>query len=187
MKLLRRFLILPTLILTCLIPGFARTAGFQTGAGVYFESSPVVNGFDLCIWGLKLDMRFNALNGLFVFETPMALGFDEDIVELSLEPGMMLSIPFGSQLRFDGGIGTRMKVTLNTDGTWTVNGAGYESTGRAFKRMKPDYRFGMMFDFDALSIRFSSRIPTKGTFMEPDFSPDWDEAEIGASILVDIA
>ena len=90
MKLLRRFLILPTLILTCLIPGFARTAGFQTGAGVYFESSPVVNGFDLCIWGLKLDMRFNALNGLFVFETPVALGFDEDIVELSLEPGMML-------------------------------------------------------------------------------------------------
>lgn len=187
MKLEKGITILLTLILTCLAPVFARTAGFQTGAGVYFESSPVVDGFDLCIWGLKLDMRFNALNGWFAFETPLALGFDEDIVELSLEPGAMLSIPFGSQLRLDGGIGTRMKVTLNTDGTWTVNNAGYESTGNAFKLMKPDYRFGMMFDFDALSVRFSSRIPTEGTFMEHDFSPDWDEAEIGASILVDIA
>lgn len=187
MKLLRGFMILFILILVCLAPGFARAAGFQTGAGVYFESSPMVDGFDLCIWRLKLDMRFNALNGWFAFETPVALGFDEDIVELSLEPGAMLSIPFGSQLRLDGGIGTRMKVTLCTDGTWTVNGAGYESTGSAFKLMKPDYRIGMMFDLDALSVRFSSRIPTEGTFMEPDFSPDWDEAEIGASILVDIA
>ena len=187
MKLLRRTMMMITLLLTCLIPGFSKSAGFQTGAGVYFESSPVVDGFDLCIWGLKLDMRFNALNGWFAFETPVALGFDEDIVELSLEPGAMLSIPFGSQLGLDGGIGTRMKVTLNTDGTWTVNGAGYETTGSAFKLMKPDYRIGMMFDFDALSIRFSSRIPTEGTFIEPDFSPDWDEAEIGASILVDIA
>lgn len=165
----------------------SKSPAMQLGSGVYFESSAMVEGFDLCIWGLKLDMRFNTLNGWFAFETPTALGFDEDIVELSLEPSAMLSIPFGSQLRLDGGIGTRMKVTLHTDGTWTVNGAGYESTGSAFKLMKPDYRIGMMFDLDALSVRFSSRIPTEGTFMKPDFSPDWDETEIGASILVDIA
>lgn len=174
-------------ILLLLFPFALHAAPLQLGAGVYFESSPVVSGFDLCIWGLKAEARFNALSDCLSIETPVALGFDEDLVELSLRPALMLSLPFGSSMRIDAGIGTQMKVTLHTDGTWSVNNLNYYTTGSAFSHMSLDYRAGVMFWLrDDMSVRFSLRVPTEGTFSDPGWNPDWDRAEVSASLLVDV-
>lgn len=184
MKSICKFLMLMMFMLPCMM---IQAAGLQMGTGIYFESSSVVEGFDLCIWGLRLDTRFNTLYDCFSIETPVALGFDEDLVELSIAPGALLSIPIGRQMRIDAGIGTRMKVSLYTDGTWTVNGEDYRNTGAALKLMKPDYRGGMMFDLESFAVRFALRVPTKGTILDIDLTPEWDETEIDMSILVDLA
>lgn len=184
MKLMNRI----RLILIFLFSSMAvHAAGLQVGPGVYFESSPVVEGFDLCIWGLRFDTRFNTLDGWISVEAPLALGFDEDLVELSVAPGALFSIPVGRQMRIDAGMGTRMKVSLYTDGSWTVNNEDYRNTGEALKLMKPDYRIGMMFDLESFAVRFATRIPTKGTLVDLDLSPEWDEAEVNMSILVGVA
>lgn len=184
---MKRTLSVIAIMMAILAPLAAAVPGLQAGTGVYFESSSDVEGFDLCIWGLKLDARFNVLNGWLSFETPFAFGFDEDIVELSIGPGALMSVPVGSRLRLDAGLGTRMKLTLHTDGTWMVNGTTYDLTGAAFKTMRPDLRAGIIFDIGSISMRLSLRIPTAGTFADLDFDPDWDEAEVGAVMLVDVA
>ena len=181
---LTRTCIILVLLSICVV---ASASGLQAGSGVYFESSSTMDGFDLCIWGLRFDLRFNGLEDWLVFETPLSLGFDEDVVDFSIAPGVLFSIPLDNRMRLDLGVGTRMKVSLFTDGTWLVNGEQYGLTGGAVKSMKPDYRAGIMFDFAKIAVRTSVRVPTEGSFKGLSFTPDWDEAEVGMSILVSIA
>ena len=182
---MRKFIAAALLLLGLMVPVSA--SSFQLGTGVFFESSGNVDGFDLCIWGLQLEPRINAFNEWLAIEVPLAMGFDEDIVEFSLRPGMLLSIPLGNTVRFDAGLGTDMQITLRTDGTWEVNDAPYTLTGEAFERMTLDYRAGVMFEMDDFAVEVSARIPTNGTFTDMDMDPDWDEGEVGTSILVDIS
>lgn len=181
---LTRTCIILVLLSVCMV---ASASSLQAGSGVYFESSNTVGGFDLCIWGLRFDLRFNALEDWLAFETPLSLGFDEDVVEFSVAPGVLFAIPVDNRMRLDLGVGTRMKVSLFTDGTWLVNGEQYGLTGGAVKSMKPDYRTGIVFDFEKVAVRTSVRVPTEGTFDDLSFTPDWDEAKVGLSILISVA
>ena len=164
----------------------ASASSFQFGTGAYFESSGDVEGFDLCIWGLMLEPRISSFGGWFAFEAPLTMGFDEDLVEFAVRPAMLLSIPLADSIRIDAGLGTEMQISLHTDNTWEVNDGPYVLTGEAFGRMTLDYRIGFMLDFGDVAMRIATRLPTSGTFTDIDMTPDWDEGEVGASLLVDI-
>ena len=133
---------------------------------------------------LKLNLFFIDLDATAQF------AFMDEGTLINTEVAADLYAKLFGVVRLSAGAGLAMPFFYNkANGTWYIDET-VPMDGQSFldtvKNSRLNYRAGVGFDFGRFNMMINYSVPTSGTFMNPDFKPDWYNGQFSLGLLVDL-